>query len=59
MLGQQALETSLPAGGRRGWLYHHGMSITGAVGCYPAKTKPLFGKWANRRAEFYGVQVKP
>ena len=39
MLGQQTRETSLPAGGRRGWLYHYDMSINSDAICRPGKTK--------------------
>jgi hypothetical protein len=47
MLGQQTRETSLPAGGRRGWLYHHDMSITGDVGCRLGNAEWLLGEWAQ------------
>ena len=58
MLGQQARETSLPAGGRRGWLYHHGMPINRDAACRPGKTKQTFGEWATYRVERRRSQVE-
>ena len=57
MLGQQARETSLPAGGRRGWLYHQGMLINRQAAYRPGKTKQTFGAWATCRVERRRSQV--
>ena len=57
MLGQQTRETSLPAGGRRGWLYYQGMSINRDAACRPGKTEMTFGAWATCRAERRRAQV--